>query len=61
LVGGPLPILIRWARIDVARIERLEDRDVAAAKISGVMPMTALRMITRDDLKGRQLCCSAPG
>jgi hypothetical protein len=32
----------------------------AAAKIIGVTPMTALRMIQRGDLKGRQLCKGAP-
>ena len=32
----------------------------AAAKIIGVIPMTALRMIKRGDLKGRQLCRGAP-
>jgi len=32
----------------------------AAAKIIGVTPMTALRMIQRGDLKGRQLCRGAP-
>ena len=30
------------------------------AKIIGVIPMTALRMIKRGDLKGRQLCRGAP-
>jgi DNA invertase Pin-like site-specific DNA recombinase len=32
----------------------------AAAKIIGVTPMTALRMIKRGALKGRQLCTGAP-
>jgi hypothetical protein len=32
----------------------------AAAAIIGVTPMTALRMIQRGDLKGRQLCRGAP-
>ena len=32
----------------------------AAPKIIGVTPMTALRMIQRGDLKGRQLCRGAP-
>jgi hypothetical protein len=32
----------------------------AAAKIIGVTPMTALRMIQRGTLKGRQLCRGAP-
>ena len=32
----------------------------AAAKIIGVTPMTAQRMIQRGDLKGRQLCRGAP-
>ncbi len=32
----------------------------AAAQIIGVTPMTALRMIQRGDLKGRQLCKGAP-
>ena len=33
----------------------------AAAQIIGVAKMTALRMIRRGDLKGRQACKGAPG
>jgi len=33
----------------------------AAAQIIGVTPMTALRMIQRGDLRGRQLCRGHPG
>jgi hypothetical protein len=40
--------------------ERGEITLEAAAKIIGVIPMTALRMIKRGDLKGRQLCRGAP-
>jgi DNA invertase Pin-like site-specific DNA recombinase len=40
--------------------ERGEITLEAAAKIIGVTPMTALRMIQRGDLKGRQLCRGAP-
>ena len=40
--------------------ERGEITLEAAAKIIGVIPMTALRMIKRGDLQGRQLCRGAP-
>ena len=40
--------------------ERGEITLEAAAKIIGVIPMTALRMIKRGDLKGRHLCRGAP-
>jgi DNA invertase Pin-like site-specific DNA recombinase len=40
--------------------ERGEITLQAAAKVIGVTPMTALRMIRRGDLKGRQLCRGAP-
>jgi DNA invertase Pin-like site-specific DNA recombinase len=40
--------------------ERGEITLEAAAKIIGVTPMTALRMIQRGELKGRQLCRGAP-
>jgi hypothetical protein len=40
--------------------ERGEITLEAAANIIGVIPMTALRMIKRGDLKGRQLCRGAP-
>jgi len=40
--------------------ERGEITLQAAAKIIGVIPMTALRMIKRGDLKGGQLCRGAP-
>lgn len=40
--------------------ERSEITLEAAAKIIGVIPMTALRMIKRGDLPGRQLCRGAP-
>jgi hypothetical protein len=40
--------------------ERGEITLEAAAKVIGVTPMTALRMIRRGDLKGRQLCRGAP-
>ena len=40
--------------------ERGEITLEAAAKIIGVIPMTALRMIKRGDLAGRQLCRGAP-
>jgi DNA invertase Pin-like site-specific DNA recombinase len=40
--------------------ERGEITLEAAAKIIGVIPMTALRMIKRGDLKGGQLCRGAP-
>jgi hypothetical protein len=40
--------------------ERGEITLEAAAKIIGVIPMTAIRMIKRGDLKGRQLCRGAP-
>jgi DNA invertase Pin-like site-specific DNA recombinase len=40
--------------------ERGEITLEAAAKIVGVIPMTALRMIKRGDLPGRQLCRGAP-
>jgi DNA invertase Pin-like site-specific DNA recombinase len=40
--------------------ERGEITLQAAAKIIGVIPMTALRMIKRGDLKGDQLCRGAP-
>jgi hypothetical protein len=40
--------------------ERGEITLEAAARIIGVTPMTALRMIQRGDLKGRQLCRGAP-
>jgi hypothetical protein len=40
--------------------ERGEITLEAAAKVIGVIPMTALRMIRRGDLKGRQLCRGAP-
>jgi hypothetical protein len=40
--------------------ERGEITLEAAAKIIGVIPMTALRMIRRGDLKGRQVCRGAP-
>jgi hypothetical protein len=32
----------------------------ASAQIIGVTPMTALRMVQRGDIKGRQLCKAAP-
>ena len=32
----------------------------AAAKLIGVCNMTALRMLRRDDIKGRQACAGAP-
>ena len=40
--------------------ERGEITLEAAARVIGVTPMTALRMIRRGDLKGRQLCRGAP-
>jgi len=40
--------------------ERGEITLEAAARLIGVTPMTALRMIRRGDLKGRQLCRGAP-
>ena len=40
--------------------ERGEITLEAAAKIIGVIPMTALRVIRRGDLKGRQVCRGAP-
>jgi hypothetical protein len=40
--------------------ERGETTLEAAARIIGVIPMTALRMIKRGDLKGQQLCRGAP-
>jgi hypothetical protein len=40
--------------------ERGEITLEAAANIIGVIPMTALRMIKRGNLKGRQLCRGAP-
>ena len=40
--------------------ERGEIKLEAAARLIGVTPMTALRMIRRGDLKGRQLCRGAP-
>ena len=40
--------------------ERGEITLEAAGKIIGVTPMTALRMIQRGDIKGRQLCRGAP-
>jgi DNA invertase Pin-like site-specific DNA recombinase len=40
--------------------ERGEVTLEAAAKVIGVTPMTALRMIRRGDLNGRQLCRGAP-
>ena len=40
--------------------ERGEITLEAAARIIGVIPMTALRMIKRGDLKGQQLCRGAP-
>jgi DNA invertase Pin-like site-specific DNA recombinase len=40
--------------------ERGEITLKAAARVIGVTPMTALRMIRRGDLKGRQLCRGAP-
>lgn len=40
--------------------ERGEITLQAAARIIGVIPMTALRMIKRGDLPGRQLCRGAP-
>ena len=50
--------------IDVYRAgewaERGEITLEAAAQIIGVTPMTALRMIQRGDIKGRQLCRGAP-
>jgi DNA invertase Pin-like site-specific DNA recombinase len=42
------------------RAERGETTLEAAARVIGVTPMTALRMIRRGDLKGRQLCRGAP-
>ena len=42
-----------WAERDEITLE-------AAAKIIGVTKMTALRMIKRGDIKGRQVCAGAP-
>jgi hypothetical protein len=41
-------------------VERGEIRLEAAAKIIGVCNMTALRMLRRGDIKGRQVCPGAP-
>ena len=40
--------------------ERGEITLEAAAKIVGVCNMTALRMLRRGDIKGRQVCAGAP-
>ena len=40
--------------------ERAEITLEAAAKIIGVCNMTALRMLRRGDIKGRQVCPGAP-
>jgi DNA invertase Pin-like site-specific DNA recombinase len=45
---------------DGERAERGEITLDAAAEIIGVCKMTALRMIRRGDIKGRQVCTSAP-
>ena len=42
-----------WAERDEITLE-------AAAKIIGVCNMTALRMLRRGDIKGRQVCPGAP-
>ena len=45
---------------DGERAERGEITLDAAAEITGVCKMTALRMIRRGDIKGRQVCSGAP-
>lgn len=45
---------------DGERAERGEITLEAAAEIIGVCKMTALRMIRREDIKGRQVCAGAP-
>jgi helix-turn-helix protein len=45
---------------DSERAERGEITLDAAAEIIGVCKMTALRMIRRGDIKGRQVCSGAP-
>jgi hypothetical protein len=45
---------------DGERAERGEITLEAAAKIIGVCNMTALRMLRRGDIKGRQVCPGAP-
>jgi hypothetical protein len=49
----PAPAAISWA-------DRGEITLEAAAKLIGVCNMTALRMLRRGDIKGRQACAGAP-
>ena len=52
--------MIKAADLATVRYLGVEITLEAAAKVIGVCKMTALRMLRRGDIKGRQVCPGAP-